>query len=84
MAFLGAEKLACEGDKKIALIHYPPFNVKKEPTLFTKLFEENGVEKVVFGHIHGATYFPLKTELNGVQYIMASCDKLNFQLVKIY
>ncbi len=84
LAFLDAEKLAMAGDKKIALIHYPPFNVKKEPTLFTELFEKNGVDKVVFGHIHGAAYFPLKTQLNGVEYIMASCDKLDFKLVKIY
>ena len=84
LAFLDADKLYEEGDIKITLIHYPPFNVKKEPTLFTQLFEENGVEKVVFGHIHGAAYFPLKTELNGVEYVMASCDKLHFQLVKIY
>ncbi len=84
LAFLDAEKLMQEGDKKIALIHYPPFNIRKEPTLFTELFEKNGVDKVVFGHIHGAAYFPLKTQINGVEYIMASCDKLQFQLVKVY
>ncbi len=84
LAFLDAERLCEEGDKKIALIHYPPFNVKKEPTLFTELFENNRVDKVVFGHIHGAAYFPLKTELNGVEYILSSCDKLAFKLVKIY
>ncbi len=72
-----------EGDRLLALIHYPPFNAKCEETLFTKLFEENGVEKVVFGHIHGAAYFPYKTEKNGVQYILSSCDKLGFKLVKI-
>jgi predicted phosphohydrolase len=84
LAFLDADKLAQEGDTKIALIHYPPFNGKKEDTLFTQLFEQNGVEKVVFGHIHGSFYFPLKTEKNGVEYILSSCDKVNFNLVKIY
>ena len=84
LAFKDADKLVEEGDKKIALIHYPPFNVKKEDTLFTTLFEENNVEKVVFGHIHGATYFPLKTEKNGIEYILAACDKVAFRLVKIY
>ena len=44
LAFVDAEKLAEEGDKKIALIHYPPFNLKKEPTLFTEIFEQNGVD----------------------------------------
>ncbi|MBE7079748.1 MAG: serine/threonine protein phosphatase [Clostridiales bacterium] len=84
LAFLDADKLAQEGDTKIALIHYPPFNGKKEDTLFTQLFEQNNVDKVVFGHIHGSFYFPLKTEKNGVEYILASCDKVNFNLVKIY
>ena len=84
LAFLDADKLMQEGDTKIVLIHYPPFNGKKEDTLFTQLFEQNGVEKVVFGHIHGSFYFPLKTEKNGIEYILASCDKVNFNLIKIY
>lgn len=84
LAFLDADRLKKEGDKLVAMIHYPPFNLKQESTLFTELFERNGVEKVVFGHIHGAAYFPLKTEINGVEYILASCDKVGFGLVKIY
>ena len=84
LAFLDADKLTEEGDIKIAMIHYPPFNVKKDDTLFTQLFEQNGVDKVVFGHIHGSFYFPLKTEKNGIEYILASCDKIHFNLIKIY
>ena len=83
LAFADAEKLAQDGDKKIALIHYPPFTLKNEDTLFTRLFEENGVDIAVFGHIHGATYFPLKVEKNGIRYVLSSCDKLQFSLVKI-
>ena len=83
LAFLDADKLAQEGDTKIAMIHYPPFTAKKEDTLFSELFEKNNVDKVVFGHIHGAAYFPLKTEKNGIEYVLASCDKVNFSLVKI-
>ena len=33
-------KLKQDGDKVIALIHYPPFNVHRENTLFTDIFEE--------------------------------------------
>ena len=84
LAFKDAEALKKEGDKLIAMIHYPPFTGKKEDTLFTKIFEENGVDKVVFGHIHGAAYFPFKTEKNGVEYHLSSCDKLDFKLTKIY
>ncbi len=84
LAFLDGDKLFQEGDKKVALIHYPPFNAKKEDTLFTQLFEENKVDKVVFGHIHGAAYFPLRCEKNGIEYHLASCDKIGFKLIKIY
>ena len=84
LAFATADKLVAEGDKKIAMIHYPPFTLKNEDTLFTRLFEENGVEKAVFGHIHGAVYFPLKSEKNGITYHLTSCDKVAFRLVKIY
>lgn len=84
LAFAEADKIAQTGDKKIALIHYPPFSLKTPETLFTSLFERNGVDKAVFGHLHGASYFPLKTEKNGVEYILSSCDKVGFRLVKIY
>ena len=84
LAFADGARLKQDGDKLIAMIHYPPFSLKNEQTLFTDLFEENGVDKAVFGHIHGAAYFPLKTEKRGVEYILASCDKLQFKLVKIY
>ena len=65
-------------------MHFPPFTAKQEDTLFSELFEKNGVDKVVFGHIHGASYFPLKSYKNGIEYILASCDKVGFNLVKIY
>ena len=73
-----------EGDKLIAMIHFPPFGMKRESTLFTELFEAHGVDKAVFGHIHGSVYYPLKWEHGGVEYMMASCDKVGFKLVKIY
>ena len=49
-----------------------------------QVMEENKVDKAVFGHIHGAAYFPLKTEKRGVEYILTACDKIGFSLVKIY
>lgn len=84
LAFEDAKKIRREGDKLIVLIHYPPFNLKREDSLFTKLFEENGVDKAVFGHLHGSFFFPLKTEKNGVEYRLVSCDKAGFKLTEIY
>ena len=84
LAFAQAEKIRQDGDTVVALIHYPPFNGKGEDSLFTELFEKNKVDKVVFGHIHGGTYFPLQTQRNGIEYRLASCDKVGFNLLKIY
>lgn len=84
LAFQEADKLKTDGDKTVAIIHYPPFSVKGDGSAFTQLFEEKGVDKVVFGHIHGSPYFPVKTEKSGVEYILTSCDKVGFKLVKIY
>lgn len=76
-------KVKAEGDRLLAMVHFPPFSPKIPDTELTKLFEETGVEKVIFGHIHGDTYFPLHTQKNGVEYIMTSCDKVGFKLQRI-
>ena len=65
------------------MIHYPPFNLRGEGSLFTGLFEAHGVEKVVFGHLHGAAYFPAYSCRNGVEYYLTSCDKAGFRLTEI-
>ena len=84
LAFQEVKKVREEGDKLIVLIHYPPFNIKKEETLFTRLFDENRVDKVVFGHLHGAGFFPLKSVRRQTEYYLTSCDKANFRLTQIY
>ena len=84
LAFADARAKKEDGDKLVAMVHFPPFTAKQESTLFTELFEEQGVQNVVFGHIHGAAYFPLRSYKNGITYHLTSCDKMGFQLVKIY
>ena len=83
LCFKQVEKVREEGDRLLAMIHYPPFSAKSPQTLFSQIFEENGVEKVIFGHIHGETFFPLRTVKNGIEYILTSCDKVGFALQRI-
>lgn len=83
LAFREVNKVRREGDTVVALMHYPPFTAKLEDTVFTQLFEENGVQKVVFGHLHGGMYFPLRTEKNQITYHLTSCDKTKFYLTEI-
>lgn len=70
--------------KKIAMIHYPPFNERQEDSPWTQLFEKYGVEQVVYGHLHGSA---IKNGFTGVrnqiEYFLVSCDSLNFTLKEL-
>ncbi|MBO4412723.1 MAG: metallophosphoesterase [Clostridia bacterium] len=80
------EKLKAQGEevKIISLIHYPPFNSKRNKNKFTELFEKYGVLAVVYGHIHGKTSRSvLLTEINDIKYYLTSCDQINNKLVEI-
>ncbi|MBR2322621.1 MAG: metallophosphoesterase [Clostridia bacterium] len=84
LALNSAKKTMQEGDKLICLIHYPPFNVRKESSLFTKLFESYGVDKVVYGHLHGKGVVPYRNlSINGVEYVLSSCDLVDNKLVEV-
>ena len=69
----------------IAITHYPPTNDELEDSEFTKLYEKYGVKKVIYGHLHGKESFDLGLNgiRNGIEYILASSDYLDFKLVKV-
>ena len=70
--------------KFIVMLHYPPTNERFEESDFVKIIKEYGVEKVIYGHLHGPS---LKRVLNGkvdgVEYIMTSADFLDFDPIRI-
>ena len=72
-------------EKFIVITHYPPTNDRLDDSEFTKLFEEFKVEKVIYGHLHGKESYKmgLRGMRNNVEYILASCDYINFELLKI-
>ena len=73
-----------DGDKFIAMIHFPPFSVNREDTLYTALFEEYGVQAVVYGHLHGKYARADRIiERNGIKYYLTSCDMVNNTLTEI-
>ncbi|MBE7082800.1 MAG: serine/threonine protein phosphatase [Clostridiales bacterium] len=74
-----------ENDKIIVMIHFPPFNSVFDESEFTKLFEKYGVDKVVYGHLHGkAGRTVLTKKINNIEYFLTSCDKLNNKLIQLY
>ncbi len=83
LCFKQVEKVRCEGDVLIVMTHFPPVSPKLQDTLFSQLFKENRADKVVFGHIHGQSYFPLRSVKDGIDYVLTSCDKVGFTLQRI-
>ncbi len=84
LSFKQVEKIREKGDKVVALVHFPPFNARREDTLFTKIFEENKVDAVVYGHLHGKNVRSDKLVVkNGVKYYLTSCDQVENKLTEI-
>lgn len=84
MSLSAMQKLRCDGDRVVFMIHYPPFNVRFEDSPVTDLFERYGVNAVVYGHLHGKTCYA-KTVFgkNGIKYYLTSCDQIKNKAVKI-
>lgn len=70
--------------KFIVMIHYPPFGEEGKDSDFMKIFKEYQVEKVIYGHLHGPSNIKtIEGNIEGVEYIMTSCDFINFNPVKL-
>ncbi|MBR1746796.1 MAG: metallophosphoesterase [Clostridia bacterium] len=79
------KKCMTQGDKLLLLIHYPPYNARFEDSPMTDLIEEFGVNKVVYGHLHGVhSRCAGSIEKKGVEYLLTSCDFLDFIPIVVY
>ena len=66
------------------MLHYPPTNDKFEETELISIVKEYNVEKVIYGHLHGPSLNRLfEGNIEGVEYIVTSCDYLDFDPLKI-
>lgn len=72
------QKMRKPGDLVICMIHFPPYNMTKDDSNFTKLFEEYKVDKVIFGHMHGKLVNMDKIlERNGITYYFTATDHID-------
>lgn len=83
LTLMAAKHLQMNDEKIICMIHFPPFDGFGNDSEFTKLFDEFGVNAVVFGHLHGYTNCKLKQNRNGIEYYFTSCDHINNDPVEI-
>lgn len=71
-------------DKKIAMIHYPPFNIDKTPNEFVDLMKKHQVHICIYGHLHAEGHkFIVEDEFYGIQFYCVSSDYINFAPKKI-
>ena len=84
LSLKSAQKIMQDGDKLLVMIHYPPFNVTRENSAFTEIFEQFNVHSVIYGHLHGKNVRADKLVIkNGIRYYLTSCDMVDNKLTEI-
>ena len=69
----------------VAMMHYPPVTASGEPTGFSELLSQYGVDLCIYGHLHGeTTRYAFEGELDGVEYHLVSADHLDFHLKRLF
>lgn len=81
------QSLPALGDASIRLcmLHYPPFNDRKQAGDFIPLLEKYAVQHVIFGHLHspGCEDTTVTGTFRGIEYHLTSCDMVGFTPVPI-
>lgn len=65
--------------RKVVMMHYPPFGRTGISTEFTDIIKASGAKLCIFGHIHSendAAFY--NRSINDVEYMLVSCDHLDF------
>ncbi len=78
------ECLDPKASTRIALTHYPPVSAGLEDSEASRILEEFKIDVCIFGHLHSIKEgsLPFGTK-NGVRYVFASADYLEFKPLKI-
>ncbi len=81
---MSLQSLDPKASLRIALTHYPPIGADLAPSLASHILEEFKIDICVFGHLHSVPRGTLPFgESNGIRYVFASCDYLDFRPVLI-
>lgn len=85
LSLKSAKEIMQEGDILIVMTHYPVFNSRFQSNEMSALFEEYGVNKVIYGHLHNSEKKQkLKFTKHKIQYYLTSCDHLRHNPVRVY
>ena len=72
--------------RRIGVLHFPPTNERLMDSGFMELFQQYGVSKVVYGHLHGKDAYKngFQGMKNNVEYILTSCDRLGCTPLRLW
>ena len=66
-------------DKKIVMVHYPPFNNKGEPNEFVDMMNKYDVDICIYGHLHAQGHrFAVEGNIKGIDFYCLACDFIDF------
>ena len=76
---LSLESIEGKVDKKIAMLHYPPFNADLGPNEFVDIMEEYGVDTCIYGHLHAEGHkYAIEGVIRGIKFHCTSSDYIDF------
>lgn len=67
--------------KKIAMLHYPPFDSKLRPNEFVEVLLEHSVDTCIYAHLHADGHrYAVEDCISGIKFQLVSSDFLDFKL----
>ena len=81
---LSLSKMTEKVDKKIVMIHYPPFNMNSKPNKFVDIMLKYNVDICIYGHLHAEGHrYAVEGNIYGIQFFCVSSDYIKFKPKKI-
>lgn len=81
---LSLESVKQKVEKKIVIIHYPPFNINMTTNEFVDIMNEFDVDICIYGHLHAEGHkYAFNGRVKGIEFQCVSSDYIDFIPKKI-
>lgn len=81
---MSLSKIPKNAAHKIAMTHYPPISADLKKSKVSKILEKYGIQICIFGHLHSVkSKAKMFGEKNGINYVFAAADFIDFKPLKI-